>query len=280
MTTRIAAVTGASRGIGRATALELAGRGHRVFALARTSSDLQELSAEAARRGLAIDTVELDITDSVSRSAAVDSILRQTDGYGLDILINNAGYGQLGPIEEITIDKLRRQLEVNVIGLLGFTQPWLPLMRERHGGWIVNVSSIAGRLATPFMGAYNASKFALEGMSDAMRLELAPFGVHVVIVAPGPVRTHFGAVAQETTEESATSPYAPYTKRWRGARKGSDLFDRSPEFIARVIANAVELNHPRPRYTLTAPAKAGAIARRLVPDTVLDLFFRIAMRLW
>jgi NAD(P)-dependent dehydrogenase (short-subunit alcohol dehydrogenase family) len=280
VTARIAAVTGASRGIGRATALELARRGHRVFALARSVDDLRDLAAQAERERQAIVPIQLDLADEASIARAVQAILAATDGYGLDILVNNAGYGQLGPLEEVSVDKFRRQIEVNVIGPFAFTAPWLPLMRARRTGWIINLSSIAGRLATPFMGAYNASKFALEGMSDALRLELAPFGIHVVLIAPGPITSHFGDAAMETSEESATSPYAPYTKRWRGARRGSDLFDRSPDLVARTIAIAVASSHPRPRYTLTVPARAGAVARRLLPDTVIDLFYRVAMGLW
>jgi NAD(P)-dependent dehydrogenase (short-subunit alcohol dehydrogenase family) len=280
MTIRVAAVTGASRGIGRATALELARRGHRVFALARSVDDLRSLSEEAARERRVIVPITLDLADEGSIACAVAEVLEQTQGYGVDILVNNAGYGQLGPLEEISVEKFRRQMEVNVIGLFAFTRPWLPLMRSRRSGWVVNVSSIAGRLATPFMGAYNASKFAVEGMSDALRLELAPFGVHVVIVAPGPITSDFGDAAARTTEESPASPYARYTHRWRGARRGSDAFDRSPQVVARTIAAAVELNHPRPRYTITIPARAGAVARRLVPDTVIDFFYRLAMGLW
>jgi NAD(P)-dependent dehydrogenase (short-subunit alcohol dehydrogenase family) len=279
MTPSVAAVTGASRGIGRATALELARHGHRVFALARTVADLEQLTAEASNRGQRIETVVFDVADQASREAAVRTILQATDGYGLDILVNNAGYAQFGPMEEISPEKLRRQLEVNVVGLVAFTQPWLPLMRGRRAGYIVNVSSAAGRIATPFMGAYNASKFALEGLSDSWRLELAPFGIHVVLVAPGPVRTEFGAVAAELTEEAASSPYAKYTRRWRGARKGTDLFDRSPEAVARVIGRAVRRSHPRPRYTVTLLAKAGAVARRVLPDTVMDFVFKLAMGL-
>jgi short-subunit dehydrogenase len=280
LTSKYAAVTGASRGIGRATALELAHRGYRVFALARTQCDLDDLAREAASNGAVVEPVVLDITDDASRAAAVETIMAATDGYGIDVLINNAGYGQLGPLEEISVEKMRRQLEVNVIGLLAFTQPWLPGMRGRRRGTVVNVSSIAGRLATPFMGAYNASKFALEGLSDALRLELSPFGLRVVIVAPGPITSEFGAVAAETSEEDPTSPYAQYTRRWRGARKGSDAFDRSPLLVARVIADAVDAKRPRPRYTLTIPAKAGAVARRVVPDRAMDLFHRVVMGLW
>lgn len=276
---RIAAVTGASRGIGRATALELARRGYRVFALARSTADLERLAGEAATAGWRIEPVALDIADDASRRSAVEVILQATDGYGLDVLINNAGYGQLGPLEEVSVEKLRRQFEVNVVGLVAFTQPWLPLMRSRGFGRIVNVSSIAGRMATPFVGAYNASKFALEGLSDALRLELYPFGIRVILVAPGPIESSFGEVATEMTEGHAGSPYARFTRRWRGARKGNSLFERSAETVARVIARAVELNHPRPRYTITLPARAGAVARRLVPDTVVDVAYRLALGL-
>jgi NAD(P)-dependent dehydrogenase (short-subunit alcohol dehydrogenase family) len=279
MTRSVAAVTGASRGIGRATALELARHGHRVFALARTFADLEQLALGASKQDLKIEPIALDVADEASRAAAVRAILDATDGHGLDILVNNAGYGQLGPLEEISPEKLRRQLEVNVIGLVAFTQPWLPMMRARHAGHIVNVSSIAGRVATPFMGAYNASKFALEGLSDAWRLELAPFGVHLVLVAPGPVRTDFGAAAARLSEEDPASPYARYTRRWRGARKRTDLFDRSPDVVAKAIARAVEKAHPRPRYTITLPAKAGAVARRVLPDTLMDFVFKLAMGL-
>jgi len=111
-------------------------------------------------------------------------------------------------------------------------------------------------------------------------MELSPFGVHVIIVAPGPISSDFGTVAATTSEEDPGSPYASYTRRWRGARRGSDAFDRSPQLVARVIADAVEAKRPRPRYTLTIPAKAGAVARRVVPDRVMDLFYRVVMGLW
>jgi short-subunit dehydrogenase len=202
-----------------------------------------------------------------------------TRGYGVDVLVNSAGFGQFGPLEEVTVDELRRQFEVNVIGLFAFTQPFLPGMRERRRGWIVNVSSAAGRIATPFMGAYNGSKFALEGMSDALRLELSPFGVHVVLIEPGPIRTAFDEAARTAGHDNPRSPYAPYVTAWRRARGASDLFERSPESVARIIARAVQLNHPRPRYTITPQARLAGIARRLVPDVVVDWALRRAMDL-
>ena len=274
----VAAVTGASRGIGRATALELAGKGYRVFALARSEGDLEQLSVEAARSSLEITPVVMDIADEGSRRRAVAAILEATNGYGVDVLVNNAGYGQIGPMEEVPIEKFRRQFEVNVCGLLALTQPFLPAMRERRRGWIVNVSSIAGRIVTPFMGPYAASKFALEAISDALRLELSPFGVRVIVIEPGPIRTGFGEASRAASEEPS-SAYAPYIRRYRRARRGTNLFERSPDAVARLIGRAVDSQHPRPRYTVTGPAKLGMVARRLVPDIVMDWAYRKVMGL-
>lgn len=275
----MAAVTGGSRGIGRAVAWELAGRGYRVFALARDEDELRALENAARDRGLNIHGIALDIADDASRSHAAATIFESTGGYGLDVLVNNAGYGQFGPLEDIPIDSFRRQLEVNLIGLLAFTQPFLPAMRSRRSGWIVNISSAAGRTATPFMGSYNASKFGLEGMSDALRLELHPFGVHVVLIAPGPIRTEFGRVAEQFAVETPGSAYASYMQNWQRTRRRSDLMSRSPEAVARVVRRAVQSDHPRPRYTITVTARLGAVARRLAPDTVTDWVLRRAMGL-
>jgi short-subunit dehydrogenase len=274
-----AAVTGASRGIGRATALELARHGYRVFALARSEPELEALTIQATEAGLEIEPVVLDIADEESRSRAVATIIERTQGYGLDVLVNNAGYAQLGPIEEIPLEKLRRQFEVNVFGLLAFTQPFLPFMRERRRGRIVNVGSIAGRISTPFMGAYSASKYALEAINDAMRLELSPFGVHVILIAPGPIASNFGQAAREMRVGGPGSPYGKYLSRSQRARQGSDWFGRPAESVSRVIVRAVQSRHPRLRYTITIPAMLGALSRRLVPDTVVDWAFRIAMGL-
>lgn len=275
---RVAVVTGASRGIGRATALLLARSGYRVFALARSGDDLNALSTEAARHGWTVEPVVMDISDETSRQAAARHIFEATGGYGADVLINNAGYGQMGPLEEVSPQKLARQLDVNVVSLLAFTQPFLPGMRERHLGWIVNLSSAAGRVATPFMGAYNASKFALEGMSDALRLELSPFGVHVILIEPGPIPTHFGRVADQEDAIQPDSPYAPYYQRYQGADHTSKLFSRSAETVARVILRAVSSNRPRARYTVTPVAKLATFGRAL-PDFVRDWGIRLGLGL-
>lgn len=276
---RVAAVTGGSRGIGRAVVWELARHGFTVFALARALEELQALEALARADGLDVRAIRLDIADAASRSEAATAIVESTGGYGLDVLVNSAGYGQFGPLEDIPIHKFRDQLEVNVIGLLAFTQPFLPAMRSRRRGWIVNLSSAAGRTATPFMGPYNASKFALEGLSDALRLELHPFNIHVVLIAPGPIRTGFGHVAESVAEKHPDSPYWPFIRQWQRTRGQSDRLSRSAETVARAVRHAVQSDHPRPRYTITVTAKLGAVARRLSPDTVTDWVLRRAMGL-
>ena len=267
---RISAVTGASRGIGRATALELARGGDRVFALGRSEADLRELAAEAGRGGLDIIPLVMDVADEASRQGASSSILKATAGHGLDLLVNNAGYGQMGPIEEVSPAQLRRQLEVNVVGVLAFTQPFLPGMRERRHGAIVNVSSVSGRVVAPFSGAYSASKFALEAISDALRLELSTFGVHVILIEPGPIRTGFRDTARAAQVSNPASPYADIVQRFERGRQGWYLFEHTPESVARTILRAARSKHPRARYTVTVPAKVTAIARRLVPDRVMD----------
>jgi NAD(P)-dependent dehydrogenase (short-subunit alcohol dehydrogenase family) len=275
--TRISAVTGASRGIGRATAIELARGGDRVFALGRSESPLRELTAEAKRNGLDVIPLIMDVADVASRWNASKSIMEATAGHGLDLLVNNAGYGQMGPLEEVSAEQLRRQFEVHVIGVLAFTQPFLPGMRERRHGTIVNLSSVAGRVVAPFGGAYAASKFALEALSDALRLELAPFGVHVILIEPGPIRTGFRDAARAATPLNPASPYADLVQRFEHGRKGWYRFEHSPESVARTIARAARSKHPRARYTLTLPAKVTGIARRLVPDWMTDWVLHRAM---
>jgi short-subunit dehydrogenase len=250
----------------------LAREGYQVVALARSEEDLYTLAEESAGT---IEPVTMDIAEDSSRHRAVEQIMTATHGYGLDVLVNNAGYGLLGPVEEVSAEAFRRQLEVNLVGLLDFTQPFLPGMRERRSGWIVNVSSAAGRVATPFMGAYNASKFALEGLSDALRREMAPFGVRVVVIEPGPIKTNFGVDAVQSAGKA--SPYAAFSHRWKAARRSSDVWERYPDAVARVILKAVRARHPRARYTVTLSAKMGTFAHRLVPDVVLDWVLGRAM---
>lgn len=270
---RWAAVTGASRGIGRATALALAREGYLVLALARVESDLAALAAEHD----GIVPVVMDIADEESRRTAVARMMAHTDGYGLDVLVNNAGYGQVGPVEDVSVDQVRKQFEVNVFGLLAFTQAFLPGMRERRWGRIVNVSSIAGRISTPYMGVYSASKYALEALSDALRVEVAPFGVRVVLIEPGPIRTTFGQRIDTEAVFLPDSPYAMASARFVGAASGATSMARSPQAVARLIVRAVAARRPRARYTITLPAKIGAVARRVLPDALWDAAMRVGL---
>lgn len=273
---QIAAVTGASRGIGRATAVELARAGYRVIVLARTLADLQSLADDGMRNGWEIMPIELDIADERSRSAAITAIMRETDGHGVDVVVNNAGYGLIGAMENISQDAIHRLFEVNVFGLLAFTQALLPAMRKRRRGTIVNMSSAAGRVSTPFMGAYSASKFALEAMSDAMRLELAPFGIHVVLIEPGPIPTHFGqSVERAGPEESA---YERHFRRYTSVHDRVGVFNRSAESVARTVLRAVQSDRPRARYTITAAAKLASL-ERIAPTRARDWVMGLVMGL-
>jgi short-subunit dehydrogenase len=272
----IAAVTGASRGIGRATAVELARAGYRVMALARNLSDLEALAGEGRGNGWEIVPIEMDVADERSRSDGIEAVLRETDGYGVDVLVNNAGYGLMGALEDISPDAIRRLFEVNVFGLLAFTQAFLPGMRSRRRGRIVILSSAAGRVSTPFTGAYSASKFALEALSDALRLELAPFGIQVVLIEPGPIPTHFGRALERAAPEG--SAYAPFFRRYTAVHDRAGWFGRSAQSVARVVLRAVRSDHPRARYTITPAAKLASL-ERFAPTRVRDSVLRLVMGL-
>lgn len=268
------AVTGASRGIGRVTAVRLAAAGYRVFALARTHADLESLGAELPN----VIPIRMDIGEPQAIAEGVAEVLGKTGGRGVDVLINNAGYGQMGPMEDISVAAIRAQFEVNVFGLIDFTQRLLPPMRRRGRGRIIMMSSIAGRISSPLAGVYCASKFALEALSDAWRLELTPFGIHVVLIEPGPIRTSFGRASRSVTPQDAESPYAPAVQRYLRLSSGFNVFERSPDAVARVIERAIKARNPAPRYRVTIPAHLAPLIR-LVPDRVIDAAERYAFGL-
>ena len=245
-TPRIVLVTGATAGIGRATALHLAKQGHRVFASGRRAHALESLAKEAA--GTKLETLVLDVTKPESIAAAKAEILERTDGYGIDALVNNAGYGSVGPLEEVSDEKLRAQYETNVFGLMAMTRAFLPEMRARRSGRIINVSSVGGRLTFPMMGAYNSTKYAVESLSDALRVELRPFGVKVVIIEPGSIATEFADVAMGTIPEAQGSAYAGAIAEADAFRAKFDGTAVGPEHVARAIETAVVAKRPAARY--------------------------------
>jgi NAD(P)-dependent dehydrogenase (short-subunit alcohol dehydrogenase family) len=276
-TTKTILITGATTGIGRHAALHLAGRGLRVIASGRRRELLAALRAEAEAAGLPIDTVVLDVTDAATLRAAVLEVERLTDGRGLDGLVNNAGYGHPAPLSEMSDADLRRQFETNVFGLMATTRAFLPQL-QRSRGRIVNLSSVGGRVTLPLFGAYNASKYAVESLSDALRLELAPFGVAVSIVEPGPIRSEFGARAMDAVQRDAAvtarSAYAPVLARADEIKAFMQRREAPPIVVSRAIEHALVARRPRARYVVPFSSRLMLVAARLLPVAWTDALLR------
>jgi NAD(P)-dependent dehydrogenase (short-subunit alcohol dehydrogenase family) len=233
-------ITGCSSGIGRALAFEFARQGHRVFATARHTETLADL------RELGIAVAPLDVTDIDSIAAAVGAAIAQAGR--IDVLINNAGFGLMGPVVELPLDDLRRQLETNVVGAIAVAQAVAPHMIAQGGGRIVNVGSVSGLLATPFAGAYSASKAALHALTDSLRMELAPFGVQVISLQQGGVISRFGEAATQLAAQKIKrdSPYAAMAEAIRTrARAGQRGAMTADEFARRAVAAMTKPRPPR-----------------------------------
>lgn len=272
MTERVALVTGCSSGIGRATARSFHEADWRVYATSREESDVSDLGEAGCA------TAELDVTDD----GAVDRVTRRIfDEAGrIDCLVNNAGYGQYGPMEDVPVDLLHRQFDVNVYGPHRLTRAVLPRMRERGDGTVVNISSVAGWFATPGAGAYSASKHAVEAMSDALRVEVQQFGIDVVVVEPGPVETEFrDRVEAELDRLDTSAAYDHLYKFHRDALLfGWDLpVAVPPEAVADTVVEAACTPDPDPRYPVGPLARAATLVR-FVPDRLRDGAFRLVRR--
>jgi NADP-dependent 3-hydroxy acid dehydrogenase YdfG len=245
-------VTGASSGIGRATAIEFARRGHRVFAAARREEVLAGLAAATPN----IQAVSLDVTDEDSVRRAWAKIEASTGGAGVDVLVNNAGFALAGPIEILPGADVRRQFDTNVFGLLTMTRTVLPAMRARGSGRVINISSLVGRTTFPGMGVYGATKYAVEALSDALRQEVAGFGIKVVIIEPGFAATNLAEAADGRGAAGREIPDAYADMVARGQRYVAAQIAQgiAPEQVAAVIVNAAE--HPSPRLRYVVPARA------------------------
>lgn len=269
-------ITGTSSGIGRATVARLARRPDlTVYATARKVDAIADLADTGAR------LLALDVTDEASMRAAVAAV--EAAHGQVDVLINNAGYGEYGPIEEAPMDRVRAQFETNVFGLARLTQLVLPGMRRAGRGRIVNVSSMGGRLVFPGGGYYHASKYAVEAISDALRQEVRPFGVDVAVIEPGLIRTGFGAVAASSLD-AGTEPTGPYRRMVAAVDASMAKSYRNPalaappEAVARVIERAVLARRPRTRYLVTAAAWAMVHTRRLFGARFFDAVNRLQFR--
>ncbi len=264
---RTALVTGASSGIGRATARALAGQGMIVHATARCPEARGELEAEG------FHALRLDVTDEASMTEAVRSIEERHGA--VDVLVNNAGYGLNGPTEELDLDDLRREFETNVFGLLRMAQLTLPGMRNRGFGRIINVGSIGGTFTAPGAGAYHASKYAVEAISDAMRMEVKTFGVDVVLIQPTGVHTQFAAKINATMRDTGPgSPYSAFKDQMALTTErmfsGNGYGIVQAEDVARAIVGAASADRPRTRYKVGLSAHLYSGIRRLLPDRAWD----------
>jgi NAD(P)-dependent dehydrogenase (short-subunit alcohol dehydrogenase family) len=273
-------ITGATSGIGRDAALHLLARGHRIIATGRNEGALEEL-ARAAAAGAWLKTLRLDVTDGESIALARASVMKLTKGAGLDVLVNNAGYGVLGPTELITDADMRAQYETNVFGLMAVTRAFLPEMRARGAGRLINVSSLGGRYTLPLFGVYNSTKYAVESLSDALRVELAPFGVRVSLIEPGVIDTGFTPRSMQEVKKYQTpdSPYAPVLDRAEQVRRISDLSAVGPACISRAIERAATARWPRARYVAPLRAKIGVGFLRALPTWIADFIMGQAMGL-
>jgi NAD(P)-dependent dehydrogenase (short-subunit alcohol dehydrogenase family) len=276
-------ITGCSSGIGRAAALRLHEAGFLVYATARNAAALDGLASRGLR------TLGLDVTDEASMTQAVAAV--EADAGAVGVLINNAGYGLYGPVEQQPMTEIRRQFETNVFGLIRLTQLVLPGMRRRHSGRILNVSSMGGRATLPGGAFYHASKYAVEALSDALRMEVAQFGIDVVLIEPGPVRTPWNDVAAASMVTAAPGeagpgddPYASYKaavgQSFATAQTGVlARLGSTAEDVATVITQAVSARRPRTRYLINPVAKSVVTLNRLLPGRAYDAVLRYQYKL-
>jgi NAD(P)-dependent dehydrogenase (short-subunit alcohol dehydrogenase family) len=260
-------ITGCSTGIGRAAAERLARAGMTVYATARRPESIEDLKAAGCR------TLALDVTDEGSMRAAVEEVERAEGAVGA--LVNNAGYSQNGAVETVAMDDVRRQFETNVFGLLRMSQLVLPGMRRHGHGRIVNVSSMGGKLVFPGGGIYHATKHAVEALSDAMRFEVRGFGVDVVVIEPGLIRTNFAETSVGSVPREEDGPYTEFNTAVAAATAGAydgplGRLGGGPEAVAKTIERALTANRPRTRYKVTPSARILMAQRRLLPDRAWD----------
>ena len=268
-------ITGASTGIGRACALHLERRGFRVFAGVRTSQDAESLKSASAQR---ITPLLIDVTDGASVRAAADEVAAVLGAAGLSGVVNNAGIVVSGPLEFLPESEIRKQFEVNVIGQIRVIQAFLPLLRKARGR-IVNMSSISGRMAFPFLGPYSASKFALEAITDTLRLELLPWGITVSIIEPGAVKTPIweksriaaGKTAQDFPPE-AHELYGRAVAVFRSEKEKADKAGVEPDVVVRAVEHALTVKKPKTRYLVGRHVRLQALLKNILPDRLIDWF--------
>ena len=266
-------VTGCSSGIGEATANYLRGGGWKVFPTARSKFDLERL------RSVGFEALSLDLCDSNSIKDCVSRLFRQCPA-GIGAIVNNAGIAIPGAIEDLSREDLKMQFEVNVFGLQELTNRLIPTMRDQGWGRIVNISSIYGILTAPMVGGYCASKYALEALSNAQRMELGNSGVALSLVEPGPILSSFRKNAYESLhkkiciEDHFYNDYKKTLRRKLGSSQRNTKFTLDPKHVAEKVTHALTSDHPKRRYLVTYPARVGSLMARILPDFAIDYFMR------
>lgn len=272
MTAKTIFITGCSTGIGYDSVFALKQRGHRVIASCRKPEDVKKLIESG------VETLLMDVSDSSSIQGAFSELLTMTEGR-LDVLINNAGYGQAGALEDIKPDVLRKQFETNVFGLLELTNIAIPVMRKQGSGRIINISSILGIISMPFRGAYNASKYAVEGLSDTLRLELHSAGIHVITIEPGPIDSRFRDNVVDSSLKYIDTTNSYFKKQYHAMltsykqNKTDSIFTKKPAAVIGKLIHAIEAKRPKPKYPVTFPAHLFIFLKRILSTRLLDRIF-------
>ena len=271
---KVILITGASSGIGYDAAQTLAQQGHRVYAAARRVERMEPLKT------VGVQVISMDVTDEASMQKGVESVI-QAEGR-IDVLINNAGYGYFGVIENVPMEEARKQLEVNVFGLARLTQLVLPYMRKQRSGRIINTSSIAGKMVFYMGGWYNVTKYSVEALSDALRMEMKPFGIDVVMIEPGAIKTDWGVIAaRHLMESSVGTAYEQIGTQWA---KNMDWFYKtnwlsSPKVVTKAICRAVNSRRPKARYCRGRISITGRVFHALLPARWWDAIMRLGGRI-
>ncbi len=268
---RVIFITGCSSGIGHDAAIMLSQRGHRVIASCRKEADVKQLIEQGC------ECLLMDVDNSASIATAFAELLQRTEGR-LDVLINNAGFGQAGALEDISREVLRCQFETNVFGLMELSRLAIPIMRQQGHGRIINLSSVLGLISLPFRGAYNASKYAVEGLCDTLRLELKPSGIDVICIEPGPIESQFRESAVAHSLKKIDLEHSYFNMQYQhmlGAfrqQKSESLFTKKTDAVVNKLIHAIESKHPKTKYPVTFPTYFFILLKRVISVNMLDRF--------